>query len=196
MENNCIGRPLPPGSTCGLDIIFTPQRPAGTRSATFRVTAGPLSVETTLGGIPVRYGAGETCTLGDDDRFCAPGLFCLPWYLDQDDDGWGGEERFDGAPSKTTCSSYPDVGRPPTETFTTVEGFLLSMPYVELSGDCCDYPGVFGTSDIAVTPAGVNPGVTQRNVNPAPRCENPDDLNCDGVVDCVSVPARDGDSCI
>jgi hypothetical protein len=200
VESNCLGSPLAPGNTCVLNITFAPQRPAGSRSPTFTVTAGALMVRTTLAPIPVRYGAGQDCAIGATGE-CVAGLFCQPWYLDQDLDGYGGEERFGGARSKSTCSNQPNVGRPADEVImeSGAGGFPveLALPYRPTGGDCCDVTGDRQRSTLSVIASDVNPGITTREVRPAPRCALPEDYNCDGIEDCINVPAGpDGTSCI
>jgi hypothetical protein len=200
VESSCIGVPLAPGNACVLNITFTPQRPAGSRSATFTVTAGTLTVRTTLASISVRYGAGQDCTTGASGE-CQPGLFCQPWFLDQDLDGYGGEERFGGAPAKTTCSNQPNVGRPADMVIVDsgAGGFPveLALPYLPIGGDCCDVTGDRQRSSLSVVASDVNPGITVREIRPAPRCALPEDYNCDGVEDCITVPAGpDGTSCL
>lgn len=199
IESSCLGVALAPGSTCLLNITFTPQRPAGIRNPTFRVTAGALSASTALPAIQVRIGLGGACTLGAVGE-CQPGLGCQQWYLDQDQDGWGGEERFGGAPPKATCSNEAGMGRPADEVAVGPGAggfpFELAMPYVAIAGDCCDLAFDVQGSDISVRASDVNPGVTEPDDRPATRCANPDDLDCDGVAECTRIPARDGTLCI
>jgi len=197
VENNCIGRPLPPGSTCGLDIVFTPQRPAGSRSATFRVTAGVLAVEVTLAGIPVRYGPAGECTFGAANE-CGTSLFCTIWYLDQDEDGYGGQPESGGAPTLSVCSNGLDVGRPADINVDLGAVFgvhVLRYVLPPNTGDCCDLINT-STGLLISTPFHVNPGVTESRARPASACPLPDDFNCDGQEVCTTIRAEDGTLCL
>jgi len=109
-ESSCLGLPLAPSNTCLIRISFRPRAPVGTRQVSLTVNAGSLQVSTQL-AIPVRQGPAGACTLGAANE-CAPGLFCTTWYLDQAEDGYGGEPRLGGAPTLQACSNGTEVGRP------------------------------------------------------------------------------------
>jgi hypothetical protein len=194
-ESTCLGLSLAPGNTCLIRISFRPRAPVGTRAVTLTVNAGSLQVSARF-DIPVRQGPAGPCTLGTPNE-CAPGLFCTAWYLDQDRDGYGGEPRLGGAPTLSVCSNGLAVGRPADviQELGPVFGTAI-MPYLLLTGDCCDLPGGFNGGGIASGPFQVNPGVTMAVADPAVDCPNPDDFNCDGVAACIPIPAEDGTSCL
>jgi hypothetical protein len=196
VESACLGQPLNAGNTCTLNITFTPQRPAGTRNVTFTVTAGSASLSTTLAPITVRVGVAGDCTLGASGE-CAAGLFCQSWFLDQDLDGYGGEERFGGAPSKSTCSNQPNRGAPAPVVITDARG-EIALPYrpATLAGDCCDLPSLFQGNSIESLPSDVNPGIMMSSTRPAVACPEPNDFNCDGVAVCGSIPVAPGRTCL
>lgn len=192
----CLGQPLPPATSCTLRISFRPRLPTGTRNVTLTVVAGPLEVSTQF-SIPVRQGAAGTCTLGNADE-CAPGLFCTTWYLDQDEDGYGGEPSLGGAPTLSVCSNGLEIGRPAAivEDLGPVLGTQI-RPYVlpPNVGDCCDLPGRSMSTTFSA-PFNVNPGVSTARTGAAPDCPNPDDFNCDGEAVCTEIRAEDGTLCL
>jgi hypothetical protein len=111
---------------------------------------------------------GGVCSRTSD---CLGNLPCTPFFLDNDFDGFGSEQR-------SVCGTTP----PPPVSKAGERG-PVDVLYVPSGGDCCD---LFGdqrsNTSISSASSSVFPGQTVSSSRPANNCTIPFDFNCDGVV--------------